>query len=128
MVSVDAFDSPETMRRLRGGLVRASAMDALMQPEGRPVPKRRAEPMLGRVRGASLQASPSPGLGEDVRVAGGWVVGSALVYGGALVHAALLRTLVSDGSGGRIASRSVRRSLGNEQDTPAGWRQARRSG
>ncbi len=111
MVSADLFDSAATMRKLWRKLVRASAMDAVSVPSGKPVVRARAERMLQRVRDANIETFPSPGLGEDMRVGGGGVVGSALVYEGAVVHAALFRTHNRIRGGGRMASQSVRRSL-----------------
>lgn len=111
MVSADLFDSEETMGKLWGKLVRASAMDALSQAEGKPVSRERAERLLLRVKAAQLEVFASPGLGEDVRVRGGGVVGSALVYEGAVIHAALFRTPDTNREGSRMASQSVRRAL-----------------
>ncbi len=111
MISADLFDCPATMQKLWRKLIRASAMDAVSVPVGKPVSRSRAERMLQRVRDASLEIFPSPGLGEDVRVHGGGVVGSALVYDGTVVHAALFRTHGNTRGGSRMASQSVRRSL-----------------
>jgi hypothetical protein len=60
MVSVDAFDSPETMRRLWGELVRASAMDALLQPEDSqpvraPLPRERTRHACGLETGTPFR-------------------------------------------------------------------------
>ncbi len=109
MVSADVFDSPETMRKLWSKLVRASAVDALSAAEGKPVGRERAQRLLGRVKHAQAESFASPGLGQDVRVRGGGVVGSALIHEGAVIHAALFRT--RDRTPGRIASQSLRRSL-----------------
>ena len=111
IASLEAFDSPDTMRKLWGKFVRAAAVDALHLPAGEAVAMSRAVRMLHRARDASFEKYESPGLGEDVRVSGGGVIGSALVYEGCAVHIALFRTARDAERGGRIASQAVRRAL-----------------
>lgn len=110
VVSLDLFDAPGTARALWGKLVRAAALDTLAQPAGASVSHDRAVRMLRRVREAQFASFRSPGLGVDVRINGGGVIGSALIHEGAVIHAALFRQHQREG-GNRIASQSTRRSL-----------------
>jgi len=91
IVSLELVDSPRTMRKLWGKLVRASAVDALSSPVGSPVDIKRAVRMLHRARLAQFEWYRTPGIGEDVRVVGNGVMGAALLHDGIVVHAALFR-------------------------------------
>lgn len=91
IVSLEVVDSPRTMRKLWGKLVRASAVDALSSPVGSPVDIKRAVRMLHRARLAQFEWYRTPGIGEDVRVVGNGVMGAALLHDGIVVHAALFR-------------------------------------
>lgn len=91
IVSLELVDSPRTMRKLWGKLVRASAVDALTHPAGSPVDIKRAVRMLHRPRLAQFEWYRTPGIGEDVRVIGNGVMGAALIHDGIVVHAALFR-------------------------------------
>ncbi len=91
IVSLEFVDSPRTMRKLWGKLIRASAVDALSHPAGSPVDIKRAVRMLHRARLAQFEWYRTPGIGEDVRVVGNGVMGAALLHDGIVVHAALFR-------------------------------------
>ncbi len=91
IVSLELVDSPRTMRKLWGKLVRASAVDALSGSAGNLVDIKRAVRMLHRARLAQFEWYRTPGIGEDVRVVGNGVRGAALLHDGIVVHAALFR-------------------------------------
>jgi len=88
---LEIFDNPATMAALWGKFVRAAALDAIRAPVGAPVPVERAIHMVRRIHAASMETFPSPGIGHDVRFAGGGIVGAALVCQGVIVHVALFR-------------------------------------
>lgn len=120
VVCADLFDSPATLEKLWPRLVGSYAIDALEAREGRrrgrvhAAPARQAEgrgPAAGNQGAArfleipgDVQAEvfPSPGLGSSVRLRHAGGAGSALVYEGRIVHAALfgagLQTAFSGGS------------------------------
>ena len=108
VVSADVFDSAGTMRALWPRLVRAAALDALRTLPAEPPAKGRAVRLLGRVKEARHERHRSPGLGEDVRLAGAGIIGASLQVDSVVVHAALFRERRPVAG---IASQSVRRSL-----------------
>ena len=91
IVSLEIVDSPRTMRKIWGKLVRASAVDALSSPASSPVDIKRAVRMVHRPKLARFEWYRTPGIGEDVRVVGNGVRGAALIHDGIVVHAALFR-------------------------------------
>lgn len=91
VVSMEMFDAPDTLLRFWHRLVRAAALDALAQKPDVAVSLSRAVRMLNRAKKADCAPFPSPGLGEDVRVAGAGVEGAALMLRSIAVHAALYR-------------------------------------
>ena len=104
LVGLDLFDSAETLERqwprLIGGaasalLDRQRAIAAGVEPK--PRHRHLHHESLGRLTGRALDAltdaiaSPSVGLGHDVRFDGPRVVGTALVHDGRTIHLALFR-------------------------------------
>jgi ARG and Rhodanese-Phosphatase-superfamily-associated Protein domain len=85
----DLFDRPETLRALWPRLVRSYALEAAEAPAKPGLDSARR--LLGRPARARRTIVPSVGLGLDVRLSGGGIVGAALVHAGAVVHAALFR-------------------------------------
>jgi len=74
-------------------LVRSYAMDALLAP-GRPLSQPAhllAMDFLGTVLGSAERRFKSVGCGEDLRYEGDRLVGSSLVCGGSLIHAAFFK-------------------------------------
>jgi len=110
MAGADFFDQPQTASVLWRKLVRSYALDALQGGSGAEVDHWRALRLLARTRGARTDVFPSLALGEDVRLQGDGVVGSALVYEGTPVYVNLFR-IHRNGtadSGGRMVKSSAR--------------------
>ena len=87
-VGVDLFDKTATLAKLWPKLIKGYAMDALEGPVDKPKP---LEPesvitWLKSVRSAKQESFKSPGLGQDVRIAGEQLVGSTLVVDEHPVH------------------------------------------
>ena len=87
---LDLFDAPATLRAMFPKLLNSWALDAL---EPRPaaeaaIPRNRAEAFLAAVALAEPRAYPAVGLGQELRLEGGGVVGAALVHEGSVVHLA----------------------------------------
>src|SRR5205085_319269 len=88
LLGVDLFDQPATLAKLWPKLVRAYALDSLMETETQ------AEPLTGdavrqwlrTAATAKAETFPSPGLGEDWRLESKGVVGAGLVVEGHPVH------------------------------------------
>ncbi|MFN8512939.1 MAG: DUF6569 family protein [Thermomicrobiales bacterium] len=91
IVSLEAFDSSETMRALWHTVIRAAALETLVLPPGPAVPHDRAVRMLHRARKATIEQFSSPGIGMDTRCSGNGVVGSALILDATVIHATLHR-------------------------------------
>jgi hypothetical protein len=89
-VCADLFDRPETLRTYWSRLVRSYALEAVGSVPGEPRVDS-AERLLARPADAALRPFKSPGLGVDVRITGGGVVGASLVHDGSVLHTALFR-------------------------------------
>jgi hypothetical protein len=112
VVGADLFDQPRTARTLWPKLVRSYALDAFEGKRKASVDRDRAGQLLTRARDSRSEVFPSLALGEDVRLEGAGVVGSALVYRDTPVHASLFGGRASDASQrGQIARASTRRGL-----------------
>jgi hypothetical protein len=110
IAGADLFDQPRTARVFWPKLVRSYALDAMEGSSGAPVSRDRAVRLLERTRGARCEVFPSLALGDDVRLEGEGVVGSALVYQETAVHVSLFRIRGDEASrGGSIARASTRR-------------------
>lgn len=110
MAGADLFDQPRTASVLWHKLVRSYALDALQGKPGSGVDHSRALRFLARARDARIEVFPSLALGEDVRLQGDGLVGSALVYQDTPVYVNLFR--IHRGAadrGGRMARSSLRR-------------------
>ncbi|MGH7428280.1 MAG: ARPP-1 family domain-containing protein [Candidatus Methylomirabilaceae bacterium] len=84
----DLFDHPETLRRLYPRLIRSYALDALGIERGE-VDSTAGQRFLEAASRATMTVHPAVGLGEEVRLTGEGVTGSALVAEGSVVHLAL---------------------------------------
>lgn len=88
-VALDVLSSPEAFGSLQGRLLRSYVMEAHLS--GGPgvaaaAASAAARGFLEEVSRAEARGGPSPGRGEDVRLHGDRVLGSALVVDGGLVH------------------------------------------
>ena len=89
VTGLDLFDHPDTLARSLAKLVRSQALDAIEQRarvQSRDGGFADAWGFLERVAGSDVTSFPSPGLGEDVRLEGERVRGSALVWKGCTLH------------------------------------------
>ncbi len=84
----DLFDHPETLRRLYPRLVRSYALDALGIEKGE-MDSTTGQRFLEAASRAMMTVHPAVGLGEEVRLTGEGVTGSALVAEGRVMHLAL---------------------------------------
>lgn len=91
ITGLEFFDAPATMAALWPVFVRAAALDALRAPAAPAVAKERAIRMVRRIREAQMETFRSPGIGHDVRLAGGGSAGAALVCRGVIIHTTLFR-------------------------------------
>jgi hypothetical protein len=110
-VVLDAFDRPETLYKMWQRLISGYALDAIgVRTEQRN--SGAADRFLGEAARGDFLLQPSIGIGEDVVVSGGEVVGNALAWDGGVVHLALFgrtRPPRRSSGGGRMASPTSRR-------------------
>lgn len=87
IVALDWVSRPEVFAALHGPLVAGYAHDALDDdaPVGPPGPDRVRAVVDGLLASRPTGRRPSPGLGDDLRLAGAWGVAGALAVGGRLV-------------------------------------------
>ena len=110
---IEAFDHPETLRKMLPKLVRSWAMDSLAvahdgeAPQGEEVARR-----LGELASVSLSEHPAVGLGRELRFESPHITGGALVHEGRVVHlcAFWVEEAGSRGFLGRMLSASRRAS------------------
>jgi hypothetical protein len=112
VVALDVLSRGSAYGQLHAKLLKSYAMDALLAPS-----ENGAEPSLDKARAFIKEAAAceeksygSPGLGTDYRLRGPRIVGSALVYEGAVIHAAFFRAEEGD-QAGRISSYRQRRGF-----------------
>lgn len=88
IVSLDLFDYARTFALYFPKLLRSVALDAIayFQPQFTPLSREAAQQFLERVARADARGFPTVGEGEDVRLRGAGVVGSALVAHERVVH------------------------------------------
>lgn len=84
----DLFDHPETLRRLYPRLIRSYALDALGIEKGE-MHSTAGQHFLQAAGRATMTAHPAVGLGEEIRLTGEGITGSALVAEGRVLHLAL---------------------------------------
>lgn len=92
----EMFDGPATCRKVWGRLVRSIAFEAMTTDERQATadPESAARSLLEAARPAKAEETPTPGAGQELRIEGEGVNGSALLLDGAMVHCALF----ADGS------------------------------
>ena len=110
----DLFDRPEALHVYWSRLVRSYALEALGRNPSKPSIDSAAR-LLRRPLGAKLTPFPSIGIGTDVRIAGGGVVGAALVQGQTVVHTGLFRHHGRDVETGLQAPRARARRLARRE-------------
>jgi hypothetical protein len=88
LVGIDLFDQPATLAKLWPKLVRAYALDSLMETEthAEPLTPEAVRQWLRTAATAKAQTFPSPGLGEDWRLESKGVLGAGLVVKDHPVH------------------------------------------
>ena len=103
---LDYVSRPAAFARLYPKLL--GLLDALEQLDGKPASVDRLAEFVAAAAAAPMKRSPSAGLGDDIRLAGGGVVGSGLALREELLQFSAFTT---DGSGPRtrVARPSGRR-------------------
>ena len=91
IVALELFDAPDMLQTCWPRLIHAAALDALAHDPGVAIPLPRAVRTLHRPQQAACQRFPSPGVGDDLRLAGEGAAGAALLHDGVVVHAVLHR-------------------------------------
>ncbi len=93
-------------------LLKSYAIDAMLEPdqEIRPPSVERAQVLLHESVTCTSEAFPSVGHGDDHRARGPRLVGSALLWNEAVIHAAFFRADATADDPGRISSARNRRS------------------
>jgi len=89
VVALEMVSSERAYRQLHPKIIRSYALDALLYEEQGSGEVNNATPwdfLGGPMASCTCEAFPSVGLGKDVRVSGGEVTGSALVYQETPVH------------------------------------------
>ncbi len=108
---IEAFDHPETLRKVLPKLVRSWAMDALAVEHQSEVPSdAEVERRLRELVALSISEHPAVGLGRELRFESAQVTGGALLHDDRLVHlcAFWVEEAGSNGFGGRMLSASHR--------------------
>ena len=87
----EMFDSPATCRKTWRSLVRSIAFEAITTDDTQDVedPAQVARTLLGSAKPERAEEASTPGLGQELRIEGEGVNGSALLLDGQLVHCAL---------------------------------------
>lgn len=116
MAGMELFDSADHLRKYFDKLIQSYALDAIdfkQQNHGQSsqASREKAESWVGEVKNARVAATPSLGLGLDLRVEGKGVVGSGLLHEETLVYLSVFtKAEVAErgGSGSRMARASQR--------------------
>ena len=112
---LDAFDSPVSLQKLYRKMVESYALDALelVGREKKPADINVLKDLLDRVGDARVDAYPSVGLGEDIRISARGFTGSCLAVEGRVIHLALFAAADEEGRrpGSRLSRPSRRRRV-----------------
>jgi len=112
-VGLELFDSAQTFAHYLPKLVRSYAMDAVDKPQ--PVTERPAEvaaqAFLSEVRAAPGEAFPAVGEGQQIRLEGAAIVGSALLHRDRVLHLAAFNAEASGRPRMHTLSAGARRLL-----------------
>lgn len=101
VLGVDAFSRGATVAEQWPKLLNSYAIEALRVDSKGRVGLDRVRSFIECMGNARMQVFQPPGLGEDVRMTDDTVVGSALVYGGEVIH--LCAFNLEDGNGGTVS-------------------------
>jgi hypothetical protein len=103
---LELFDAPETLDAHLVKLIDSYSLDALELPpsETQPAAALQVKDLLKRICATEVQSYPAIGLGEDLRLRGEEVQGTALVAQGRLVHLSAHVVLRHDQSAGSFDS------------------------
>lgn len=98
VAGIEVFDSPETLHRLWPKLVRSYALDAIERANAPTQPLKtggeEAQTFLTAIATATEETYNSVGLGQDVRLSGGEVTGSGLLWEDKIIHASIFAAKV----------------------------------
>ena len=116
LVGLELFDSPQTFAHYLPKLVRSYAMDAVetRTPQKIPPAEVAAQAFLRETARSAVEVFAAVGEGEDLRLDGATLVGSALVHAGRVVHLAAFQ---ADADRGVRSQRGLARQRRNP---PAG--------
>lgn len=94
IIGFDVFDSPATLHKLLPKLVRSYALDAIDPQQMRDRQDSPISPhsFLSAVHQVKFEKFPAIGEGEDVRLSGTHLIGSALVAREKVVHLSAFRS------------------------------------
>ena len=106
-VCLDYVSRPKAFAHLYPKLLHGYLLDAIERLDGRPAPTESLGAFVDAALAAPWSRRSSPGLGEDVRLAAGGVVGSGLHLDGELIQLCAFSSEAPDG-GTRIARPSRR--------------------
>lgn len=111
-VCLDSFDSQASLCRVFGKMIESYALDALEQQgtKKKEVAAVAVENLLKKAALAEIKAYPSVGLGQDVRLNGGGLVGSCLALEGRVIHLAVFEKPAGEGRRRTGMSNPSRRS------------------
>jgi hypothetical protein len=114
MAGMELFDSADNLGKYYDKLIQSYALDAIdlkRQEKGQPpeVTKEKAEGWTAEVKKAQVTLNPSLGLGKDLRVEGGGIIGSGLLLNETLLYLSVFAKS-EGGEQGRSGSRMARAS------------------
>jgi hypothetical protein len=114
MAGMELFDSADNLGKYFDKLIQSYALDAidLKRQEQRQSPqttKEKAEGWMAEVKKAQVTLNPSIGLGEDLRIEGGGIIGSGLLLNETMLYLSIFAKS-EGGEQGRSSSRMARAS------------------
>ncbi len=114
MAGMELFDSADNLGKYFDKLIQSYALDAidLQRQKARqtsPATQEKAESWVAEVMKVPVAANPSLGLGEDLRIEGGGIIGSGLLHGETLLYLSVFAKS-EGGEQGRSSSRMARAS------------------
>ncbi len=109
-VCLDLFDHPQTLQKLYPRMIRSYALDALGSESEDALSEDAAREFVASAAEAVVTRHPAVGIGEEIRLTGAGVAGSALLVDGRTMHMALFKSdMPREGSGETIQPPSRRR-------------------
>ena len=121
LVGLELFDSAQTFAHYLPKLVRSYAMDAVdnPQPAAEQPTELAARTFLSEVGGMPSEAFPAVGEGQQIRLEGAAIVGSALLHHERVLHLAAFKAEDSRRSRMQPLSAAARRLLRERRDNSA---------